>query len=88
MMTAAHTIATIEPMISYLSGFFLSTILPYMINEIMKMPQYAAYTASQNLIVLFMIYKRQKRSIFSRKFCGFSIDIGTSYNYYIIFLRL
>ena len=87
MMTSASTIATIEPMISYLSGFFLSTI-PHTINGIMKMPRYAHNTALCVLIVLFMIYKREKGSVFSCKLRRFSTDIGTSYNYYIIFLRL
>ena len=31
-------------MISYLSGFFLSTIAPQMIAEIINIPPYAAYT--------------------------------------------
>ena len=43
MITAPIT-ATIEPIISYLSGFFLSIILPQMIADIMKIPPYAAYT--------------------------------------------
>jgi hypothetical protein len=30
-------------MISNLSGFFLSTIIPHMIDEIMNIPPYAAY---------------------------------------------
>lgn len=42
-MTRAPMTATSEPIISYLSGFFLSTILPYRIEEIMKIPPYAAY---------------------------------------------
>lgn len=33
-----------DPMISYLSGLFLSTINPQMIAEKMNMPPYAAYT--------------------------------------------
>ena len=43
-MTVAPTTATIEPIISYLSGFFLSTILPQMIADTMNIPPYAAYT--------------------------------------------
>jgi hypothetical protein len=43
-MTTAPTTATIEPIMSNLSGFFLSTILPQMIADTMNMPPYAAYT--------------------------------------------
>ena len=43
-MTMAPMTATIEPTISYVSGFFLSTILPQMIEDTMKIPPYAAYT--------------------------------------------
>ena len=43
-MKAAPTTATIEPIISYLSGFFLSTSLPQMIADAMNIPPYAAYT--------------------------------------------
>ena len=43
-MTRVPVTATIEPIISYLSGFFLSTILPQMIVDTMNMPPYAAYT--------------------------------------------
>jgi hypothetical protein len=43
-MTMAPMTATIEPIISYLSGFFLSTTLPQMIADTMNMPPYAAYT--------------------------------------------
>jgi hypothetical protein len=43
-MTRVPMTATIEPIISYVSGFFLSTILPQMIVDTMNMPQYAAYT--------------------------------------------
>jgi len=42
-MTAPKT-ATIEPIISNLSGLFLSTIIPHNIEEIIKNPPYAAYT--------------------------------------------
>jgi len=42
-MTAPNT-ATIEPIISNLSGLFLSTIIPHNIDEIIKNPPYAAYT--------------------------------------------
>jgi len=41
-MIAPRT-ATIEPIISNLSGFFLSTIIPHNIEEIVKNPPYAAY---------------------------------------------
>lgn len=43
-MTRVPNTATIEPIISYISGFFLSTILPQMIVDTMNMPPYAAYT--------------------------------------------
>ncbi|HEY6589214.1 MAG TPA: hypothetical protein VIY98_13050 [Nitrososphaeraceae archaeon] len=36
--------ATTEPIISYLCGFFLYTILHHIIEEIMKIPPYAACT--------------------------------------------
>jgi len=42
-MTAPKT-ATMEPIISNLSGLFLSTIIPHNIEEIIKNPPYAAYT--------------------------------------------
>jgi hypothetical protein len=43
-MTMAPMTESIEPIISYLSGFFLSTILPQMIADTMNIPPYAAYT--------------------------------------------
>ena len=43
-MTSAPIIATIDPKISYASGFFLSTSLPQVIEDTMNMPPYAAYT--------------------------------------------
>jgi hypothetical protein len=43
-MTRVPMTATIEPIISYVSDFFLSTILPQMIVDTMNMPPYAAYT--------------------------------------------
>lgn len=43
-MTRVPMTETIEPIISYLSGFFLSTILPQMIADTMNIPPYAAYT--------------------------------------------
>lgn len=43
-MIAAPATAIIEPIISYLSGFFLPTILPQMIADTMNIPPYAAYT--------------------------------------------
>ena len=42
-MTAPKT-ATMEPIISNLSGLFLFTIIPHNIEEIIKNPPYAAYT--------------------------------------------
>lgn len=41
---AAPITAINEPRISYLSGFFLSTIAPHTIDERMNIPPYAAYT--------------------------------------------
>jgi hypothetical protein len=38
---------TIEPIISYLSGFFLSTKNPHMIDEMIKIPPYAASILTQ-----------------------------------------
>ncbi len=37
-MTIAPITATMEPIISYLSGFFLSTILPHRIADTMNIP--------------------------------------------------
>ena len=42
-MTRVPMTATIEPIISYVSGFFLSTILPQMIVDTMNMPPYALH---------------------------------------------
>ena len=70
------------------AGFFLSTILPYMITQIIKCFSILHILHHSVLIVFFMIYKREKRSVFSCKFCSLPVNIGTSYNYYIIFLRL
>lgn len=41
-MTAPKT-ATIEPIISNLSGLLLSTIIPHKMEVIIKKPPYAAY---------------------------------------------
>jgi hypothetical protein len=42
-----HQMATSDPMISNLSGFFLSTIIPHTIDEIMNIPPYAAICSSK-----------------------------------------
>jgi hypothetical protein len=52
-MTRAPMTATMEPIISYLSGFFLSTILPQIIEDTMKkMPPYAAYIPYQTQLAV------------------------------------
>jgi hypothetical protein len=48
-MTAPKT-ATMEPIISNLSGLFLSTIIPHNIEEIIKNPPYAAYTLPKSAV--------------------------------------
>jgi len=51
-MIMAPMTATIELIVSYLSGFFLSTISPQMIADTMNIPPYAAYTLFQTPLVV------------------------------------
>ena len=59
-MTRVPMTATIEPIISYVSGFFLSTILPQMIVDTMNMPPYAAYTYEIRRVVKSGLSHRQR----------------------------